>query len=61
MSPATIDYNSPELPKGLTREVVEKGTKATLEQLNAIGYKAEGYFIDSNTTDLSALAQQLKD
>lgn len=61
MNPRTIDFTNPELPKGLTAEMIEQGTKATLEKLNTMGYEAEAFLIDSGTTDLSSLAKQLKD
>lgn len=61
MDPHTIDYTNPELPKGLTAEAVEKGTNATLEKLNAMGYKAEAFLINAGTADLSSLAKQLQD
>ena len=61
MNPRTIDFTNPELPKGLTVEMVEQGTKSTLEKLNAMGYEAEAFLIDTGTTDLSHLAKQLKD
>jgi hypothetical protein len=60
INPQTIDFTNPELPKGLTREMVEQGTKATLEKLIAMGYEAESFLIDTGTTDLSNLAKQLK-
>jgi hypothetical protein len=60
INPATIDFTNPELPKGLTKEMVEQGTKATLEKLNSMGYQAEAFLIDTGTTDLSSLANQLK-
>ena len=60
INPATIDFTNPELPKGLTREMVEQGTKATLEKLISMGYEAEAFFIDTGTTDLGNLAKQLK-
>ena len=61
MNPHTIDFTNPELPKGLTAEMVEQGTNATLEKLNTMGYEAEAFLIDTGTTDLSALAKQLQD
>ncbi len=61
MNPNTIDFSSPEMPKGVTKEMVEQGTKATLEKLTAMGYPAESFLIDTGTTDLSALAKQLKE
>lgn len=61
MNPLTIDFNDPEIPKGLSPELVEKGTQATLEQLQAVGYKAGKFWIDNGTTDLSGLAKQLKE
>lgn len=60
MDPYTIDYNTPEIPKGLTPEMVEQGTNAMLEKLTGMGYPAEKYFIDNGTTDLSGLISQLQ-
>ena len=61
MNPHTIDFTNPELPKGLTVEIVEQGTKATLEKLNTMGYEAEAFLIDTGITDFNHLAKQLKD
>lgn len=61
MNPHTMDFSNPEIPKGLTIEMVEKGTKATLDKLNSLGYNAELYLIDAPGSDLSKLAKQLKD
>ena len=61
MNPHTLDFTNPEIPKGLTAEMVEQGTNATLEKLNTMGYEAETFFIDTGTTDLNPLAKQLKD
>lgn len=60
MNPYTIDYNTPEIPKGLTPEMVEQGTNAMLEKLTGMGYPAEKFFIDNGTTDLSGLIRQLQ-
>jgi outer membrane PBP1 activator LpoA protein len=61
INPHTIDFTNPELPKGLSREMIEKGIKATLEKLTSMGYEAELFLIDTGTADLSNLAKQLKD
>lgn len=61
MNPKTIDFTNPELPKGLSAEIIEKGTIATLDKLNASGYKTDLFLIDTGTTDLSQLASQLKE
>ena len=61
MNPNTIDFTNPELPKGLTIDIIEKGSKATLEKLISMGYDAELFLIDTGTTDLSNLAKQLKE
>jgi hypothetical protein len=60
MNPYTIDYNTSEIPKGLTPEMVEQGTNAMLEKLTGMGYPAEKFFIDNGTTDLSGLIRQLQ-
>jgi hypothetical protein len=61
MNPHTIDFTNPELPKGLTAEMVEQGTKATLEKLNTMGYETESFLIDTGATDFNHLAKELKD
>jgi hypothetical protein len=61
MNPKTIDFTNPELPKGLTIDIIEKGTKATLERLFSIGYDAQLFLIDTGETDLNNLAKQLKE
>ncbi len=59
INPETIDFNNPELPKGITKEMVEKGTKDTLDKLKASGYNAELFLVDSGATDLTHLADHL--
>ncbi|GHC60748.1 hypothetical protein [Ulvibacter litoralis] len=59
MNPKTIDFTNPELPKDLTSAIIEKGTIATLNKLNASGYQTDLFLIDTGTTDLSQLAGQL--
>jgi hypothetical protein len=61
MDPKTIDFTNPELPKGLSVEVIEQGTKATLEKLNSLGYDTEIFLIETGATDLSKLVNQLKE
>lgn len=61
MNPKTIDFTNPELPKGLTAEIIEKGTIATLDKLNSSGYDTDLFLIDTGTTDLSQLVSQLKE
>jgi len=60
INPYTIDFTNPDLPKGLTSEIVERGTKATLEKLTSMGYEAELFLIDTGASDLSKLAKHLK-
>jgi len=60
IDPATIDFTNPELPKGLTREVVEQGTKATLDKLAGMGYQAEAFFVATGAKDLADLTSQLQ-
>jgi hypothetical protein len=59
MDPHTIDFTNPELPPGLTVEAIEKGTNTTLEKLNAMGYTAELFLVETGATDLNNLAKQL--
>ncbi len=61
MDPRTIDFTNPELPQGLTIEVIEQGTKATVEKLISIGYDTELFLIEAGVTDLSNLANQLNE
>ena len=61
INPHTIDFANPELPKGLTSETVEQGTKVTLEKLITMGYDAKVFLIDTGSNDLSDLAKHLKD
>jgi len=61
MNPNTIDITNPELPKGLTVEIITQGTKATLEKLISLGYDAEALLIDTGISDLNKLANQLKE
>lgn len=61
ITPHTIDFTNPELPAGLTEEMVARGTKATLEKLTGLGYEAEAFLIDTGTTNFSNLAKQLRD
>ena len=37
MNPRTIDFTNPELPKGLTVEMIEQGTESTLEKIKCYG------------------------
>ena len=61
INPDTIDFTNPELPKGLTKQIVEQGTKATLEKLISIGFDAGIFLVDTGETDLSKLAKQLNE
>jgi hypothetical protein len=61
MNPRTIDFTNPELPKGLTVEAIEQGTKATLEKLSAAGYGAELFLMEADAVNLDALGKQLKE
>lgn len=60
MNPRTIDFTNPELPQGLTVEMIENGTQATLNKLTTLGYAPELFLIDTGTKDLSNLSNQLK-
>lgn len=61
MDPHTIDFTNPEIPQGVTIEIIEKGAKATLEKLHSMGYNAELFLIETGATDLSNLAKQLNE
>jgi hypothetical protein len=60
MDPHTIDFTNPELPKGLTVEMVEQGTRATLDKLYTIGFEAEVFLINTGSTNMHDLENQLK-
>ena len=59
MNPRTIDYSSPELPKGLTAEQVEQGMRATLDNLDSMGFRAELFLIDTGADPSSGLVHHL--
>jgi len=59
MNPKTIDFSNRELPPGLTVEIIEKGTNETIEKVEALGFNAELFLIDTGATDLGNLAAQL--
>jgi hypothetical protein len=40
----------------LTIDIIEKGSKATLEKLISIGYDAQLFLVDTGATDLNNLA-----
>jgi hypothetical protein len=61
IDPRTIDFADPEIPKGLSIEKIEEGTKSTLEKLNALGYAAEAFFVATGSADLNSLAKQIKE
>lgn len=60
MNPHTVDFNNPELPPGLTIEMVEKGTTATIDRLKAAGYEAEAYLLNTDQTDYTEIIKLLK-
>lgn len=45
----------------MNAELIEKGTKATLKQLNANGFDAGLFLFDTDAKNLSALVRQLKE
>lgn len=59
MNPHTIDFTNPEIPEGLTIEIIEQGAKATLKKLISMGYDAELFLIESGATDLKSFTKQL--
>lgn len=59
MDPRTIDFTSPEIPKGLNVEIIEKGTQATLDKLKSLGYDAETFLIETGSNDLRNLKTQI--
>lgn len=61
MNPRAIDYTNPELPKGLTVEMIEQGTKATLEKLTSAGYDAGLFLIETDAINLDVLGKLLKE
>lgn len=61
MDPHTIDFTNPEIPDGVTVEIIEKGAKATLEKLHSMGYDAELFLIETGATDLRNLTNHLNE
>lgn len=59
MNPHTIDFTNPELPPGLTIDIIEQGTNATVEKLTSMGYQTELFLVETGATDFSDLANQL--
>ncbi|MBD2705420.1 hypothetical protein IC229_32720 [Spirosoma sp. BT702] len=60
MNTHTIDYTNPELPKGITAEMIEQGTKATVNKLSSIGFQAELFLIDAGTVAPGNLEQLVR-
>ena len=60
IDPHTIDFTNSEIPKGLTVEKIENGTKATIATLQDGGYKAEIFLIKTGNDDLSDLENHLR-
>ena len=61
IDPHTIDFTTPELPQGLNAEIINKGLKSTKEQLTSMGYDTELFLFKSGASELSELANQLKE
>ncbi|MES2616764.1 MAG: hypothetical protein V4613_02735 [Bacteroidota bacterium] len=59
MNPLTMDFTNPEIPQGLSAQIIEKGLNETIEKLITMGYDAQIFLIDNGDTNLDKLAQQL--
>lgn len=63
IDPLLLDFSSPEFAAmpGLTAEKIEAGTKASLDELNALGYVAEKCWVDLGTTASETVIGRLKE
>jgi hypothetical protein len=63
IDPLLLDFSSPEFASmpGLTPEKIEAGTKASLDELNALGYVAEKCWVDLGATASETVIAKLKE
>lgn len=62
IDPLLLDFSSPEFSAmpGLTAEKIEAGTKVSLDEIRALGYEAEKFWVDLGETAASAVAKKLE-
>lgn len=62
IDPLLLDFSLPEFAAmpGLTAEKIEAGTKASLDELNALGYVAEKCWVDLGTNASETVIARLK-
>jgi hypothetical protein len=62
IDPLLLDFSSPEFSAmpGLTAEIIEEGTKASLDEIRALGYEAEKFWVDLGETAADAVAKKLE-
>ncbi len=62
IDPLLLDFSAPDFAAmpGLTADIIEAGTKASLEQLIALGYDAEKCWIDLGETASEVISSTLK-
>lgn len=62
IDPLLLDFSLPEFAAmpGLTAEKIEAGTKASLDELNALGYVAEKCWVDLGATASETVIARLK-
>ncbi len=62
IDPLLLDFASPEFATmpGLNAEKIEAGTKASLDELNALGYVAEKCWVDLGATASQTVIDRLK-
>lgn len=62
IDPLLLDFSSPEFAAmpGLSAEKIEAGTKAALDELNALGYDAEKCWVDLGATASETVIARLK-
>ena len=62
IDPLLLDFSLPEFAAmpGLTAEKIEAGTKAALDELNALGYVAEKCWVDLGATASGTVIDRLR-
>lgn len=63
IDPLLLDFSLPDFASmpGLTAEKIEAGTKASLDELNALGYVAEKCWVDLGATASETVIARLKE
>jgi len=62
IDPTLLDFSSPDFAAmpGITAELIEAGTKASLDQLISLGYNAEKCWVDLGNTASAVIETKLK-